>query len=78
MPSHCTIETANHGQPHFHFRPRVIVRAAIIFVIAAGACLDVIGAYYAHRQQEALTRRVQAVSSRLIAPAVVRPVETRG
>lgn len=74
MPSHCTIETANHGRPHFHLRPRAIVRATLIFVLVTAACADVLGAYYVRQEQTALRRRVQDVAIRFVQPPLTSPL----
>lgn len=74
MPSSCTIETANHGRPHFHLRPRSIVRATLIFVLVAGACADIVGAYYVRQQHNELSRRAQDVALRLVQPPLTIPL----
>lgn len=71
MPSFCTIE---HGQPHFHWRPRAIVRGVLVTLLILGACVDVIGAMYVRQQHVALNRRVQDVAIRFTRPPPESPL----
>lgn len=71
MPSTVTIE---HGHPHFHLRPRAIVRAALIFLLVVATCADIVGSYYVRQQHNALNRRVQDVAVRLSQPPLMSPL----
>lgn len=77
MPSSVTIDTAEHGRPHFRVRLKTIVRITLISLLAGGACADVLGMLYVKHQNVDLDRRADDIAVRFVRPPMQIPSAER-